>query len=98
MHEHLDKIAISVRSHKLLKQLLKENPRLETIMRESKNEIEALVGVRKWALETLEISPTGLKFYTGEVSGHQAFTDLSWRDYAAPRKFRSRNSRPALSI
>jgi len=40
-NEKLDRIAISVRSHRLLRVLLRENPMLETIMRESKNEVEA---------------------------------------------------------
>lgn len=37
-HEDLDKIAISVKSHRLLKKLLKENPKLEAIMFASKYE------------------------------------------------------------
>jgi lysine 2,3-aminomutase len=108
MDKHLDKIAINVKSHKLLKQLLAENPRLETIMQESTNETEALVGVRKWALEMLQNSPAGLKFYAGEATGHQAFIHLSWQDYAtirildyidnAGRKFRDLNLRGAAAI
>jgi lysine 2,3-aminomutase len=108
MDEHFDKIAINVRSHKLLKQLLKENPRLETILQESTNETEALVGVRAWALEMLQNSPAGLKFYTGEATGHQAFIHLSWQDYAtirildyidnAGREFRDLNLRGAAAI
>lgn len=108
MYEHFDNVAINVRAHRLLKQLLTENPRLETIMQESNNETEALVGVRKWALETLQSSPAGLKFYTGEVSGHQAFINLSWQDYAtirildyidnAGREFQDLNLRGAVAI
>lgn len=45
--DKLDKIAITVKSHRLLKQLLQENPLLEEIMRNSKNETEALVGVQQ---------------------------------------------------
>ena len=44
--DKLDKIAITVRSHKLLKELLHENPRLDEIMSHAKNETEALVGVQ----------------------------------------------------
>lgn len=44
----LDQIAITVKSHKLLKQLLKENPILEEIMRNARNSTEALVGVKNW--------------------------------------------------
>jgi lysine 2,3-aminomutase len=42
----LDRIGISVKAHRLLGQPLGENPHLEEIMRHSKNEVEALVGVR----------------------------------------------------
>ena len=48
--DRLDKIAITVKSHRLLKQLLLENPLLEEIMRNSKNETEALVGVQHLSL------------------------------------------------
>jgi len=46
--EILDRIAISVKSHKLLRILLKENPDFDEIMRHSRNETEALVGVKEW--------------------------------------------------
>jgi len=45
--EKLDRIAINVRSNKLLKQLLNENPEFEEILRNSKNETEVVVGVRE---------------------------------------------------
>jgi hypothetical protein len=35
----LDQIAINVKSHKLLDQLLKENPKLEELMRNAKNDL-----------------------------------------------------------
>ncbi len=60
-HE-LDQIAISVKSHMLLKQLLKENPNLEEIMRNARNETEALVGVRNWVSEELIKNTDAYKF------------------------------------
>jgi lysine 2,3-aminomutase len=81
----LDKIAISVKSHKLLKQLLKENPRLEEIMRSSRNETEALVGVKNWVLETLRGRPAVLKLREREHMTREDFDTLEWRDYAAIR-------------
>ncbi|MBI9034869.1 MAG: KamA family protein [Bacteroidales bacterium] len=83
-HE-LDKIAISVRAHKLLKQLLKENPFLEEIMRNARNETEALVGVRNWMQEELRKSSVALQFYKREVSGREAFEKLKWQDFATIR-------------
>ena len=107
-YENLDKVAISVKAHKLLKRLLKENPKLEEIMRRSKNEIEALVAVRNWVLEELQSRPAAMKFYKGEETGHKAFENLVWPDYAAirildyidnaGRKFRDLNLRGAIAI
>ncbi|MCW8961889.1 MAG: hypothetical protein OQK29_10025, partial [Ignavibacteriaceae bacterium] len=56
----LDKIAITVKSHRLLKVLLKENPKLEEIMRGSKNETEALVGVKHWILDQIKDKPDAI--------------------------------------
>ena len=81
----LDKIAISVRSHKLLKQLLTENHKLEEIMQGSSNEIEALEGVRNWIMSILENSTEALKFYKSEHEGRKIFESLKWCDYAAIR-------------
>ncbi|MGD2135600.1 MAG: hypothetical protein PVF27_05540, partial [Gemmatimonadales bacterium] len=83
--EDLDRIAINVKSHRLLKTLLSENPKLEEIMRNSKNETEALVGVRNWVLEELRDSPRALAYYEGRRAGREAFEALRWQDYAAIR-------------
>lgn len=83
-HE-LDQIAITVKSHMLLKQLLKENPNLEEIMRNARNETEALVGVRNWVSEELIKNTDAYKFYKREVSGREVFEKLTWKDYAAIR-------------
>jgi lysine 2,3-aminomutase len=81
----LDKVAINVKSHRLLKKLLKENPKLDEIMRNSRNETEALVGVRNWVVEELKANPEALKYYKSEHSGRETFEALKWRDYAAIR-------------
>jgi len=81
----LDKIAINVKSRKLLKKLLIENPKLEDIMRKARNETEALIGVKNWVLEELEASPVAMKFYKNELKGRRAFESLKWKDYAAIR-------------
>jgi lysine 2,3-aminomutase len=83
-HE-LDRIAITVKSHMLLKQLLKENPILEEIMRNARNDTEALVGVRNWVQEELKKNPDAYKFYTIEEKGREAFEKLEWKDFAAIR-------------
>ena len=81
----LDRIAINVKAYKLLEQLLGENPRLEEIMRSSKNEVEALVGVRKWVLGELESRPAAMKVYESEHPTREDFEALGWSDIAAIR-------------
>ena len=83
--EVLDRIAINVRSHRLLKQLLNENPQLEEIMRHSRNETEALVGVRNWVLETLKERPVALRFCKSDHPAPEIFEALEWSDIAAIR-------------
>lgn len=81
----LDHIAISVRSSILLRQLLKENPRLEEIKRNARNETEALVDVRTWVIEELKKNPAAYKYYKNEKTGRKAYEKLSWKDFAAIR-------------
>lgn len=83
--EQLDQIAISVKSHHLCSQLLKENPMLDEIMRNAKNETEALIGVRNWILAEIENNPKALQFYKGTATGRETFEKLEWKDYAAIR-------------
>ena len=84
-HMDLDRIAINVKAHRVLKQLLKENPVLEEIMRNARNETEALIGVKDWVSGILDSRPEAYKFYRGEVNGREAFEKLEWKDYAAIR-------------
>jgi lysine 2,3-aminomutase len=83
--DQLDHIAITVKSHRLLKTLLKENPKLEGIMRNAKNEIEARIGIRDWVLDELRQRPQALAYFEGSAVGREAFEALSWSDYAAIR-------------
>jgi lysine 2,3-aminomutase len=81
----LDRIAINVKAYKLLEELLGENPRLEEIMRSSKNEIEALVGVRKWVESEIEGRPVATKVYESEHPSREDLESLGWADIAAIR-------------
>jgi len=81
----LDKISISVKSHQLLKQLLMENPKLEEIMTNARNDTEALIGVRNWVLAELETNPAALRFYETEHNDRESLRDLRWQDFAAIR-------------
>jgi len=83
--EKLDRIAIDVRSRKLLNQLLDENPEFEVILRNSKNETEVVVGVREWIERTLKDREDAFRFYHAGHSGAELFDRLEWRDYAIIR-------------
>ncbi|HSL88033.1 MAG TPA: hypothetical protein VK870_01880 [Ignavibacteriaceae bacterium] len=81
----LDKIAITVKSHRVLKELLKENPKLEEIMYGSKNETEALVGVKNWILTLLKERPDAIRYYEKGVESGISFKSLKLSDIAAIR-------------
>ncbi|MBS4035621.1 MAG: hypothetical protein KGZ85_14215 [Ignavibacterium sp.] len=81
----LDKIAITVKSHRVLKELLKENPKLEEIMYGSKNETEALVGVKNWILTLLKERPDAIRYYERGLESGISFKSLKWSDIAAIR-------------
>lgn len=83
--KRLEKVAISVRSLKILNQLLKENPRLKQIMLKANNKSDALLGVKDWVMEYMKKRPCALKYYKGESTGRTEFNKLNWRDYAAIR-------------
>ena len=83
--EKLDRIAIDVRSRKLLNQLLDENPEFDTILRNSKNETEVVEGVREWIERTLKDREDAFRFYHARHSGAELFDKLEWRDYAIIR-------------
>jgi len=104
----LDRIAITVKSHRLLQRLLEENPNLEEIMRKAMNETEALVGVRNWVLDEIRNRPAALAFYASEHPTRDDFQALEWRDFAAirildyidnaGREFRDLNLRGELAV
>jgi len=83
--QKLDRIAINVRSHKLLKQLLGENPEFEEILRNSKNETEVVVGVREWIEKSLKDRKNAFRFYHARHATRELFEQLEWRDYAIIR-------------
>ncbi len=81
----LDKIALSVKSHRLLKKLLKENPRLEEILTNAKSDSQAREGVYKWAWEILCEHPESAKFYREGFSNDISLNELFWQSIAAIR-------------
>ena len=85
MHYYPEKIALSVRSAKLLRQLFRENPRLEKIFMESESENDAKKLLRQWAEEVLAGNDHAEKYYRFEKDGPENYGRLRWRDLAAIR-------------
>ncbi len=83
--EILDRIAISVESHKLLRALLKENPDLNEIMINSRNETEALVGVKEWIEKEYGDHVEAFRFFRSGRTVREQFEKLEWQDYAIIR-------------
>ncbi len=83
--KYLDKIAISVRSHKLLNQLLKENRQLNDIMRSARNETEALVGVRNFVLDELKKNGKAYEYYIKKKNIGKILSSIESKDVAAIR-------------
>jgi lysine 2,3-aminomutase len=81
----LDQTPISPAAKKQLNRLLKENPRLDMILRNSETLEEVRAAVRKWAMEYMENHPHAFAFYKYKSKGRKAMEELSWQDYAAIR-------------
>jgi lysine 2,3-aminomutase len=80
-----DRIAINIRSRKLLSVLLNENPELREICDNSIHENEIHAAIQKLALQVLHRNPLALKFYKAEIFGRSAFHKLSQEEIAAIR-------------
>ncbi len=85
MQYYPEKIALSVRSARLLRRLFKENPRLEGIYSDAGNEEEARKQVRSWAEEVIEDNEGAAAYCKGEIEGPEAYDSLRWQDIAAIR-------------
>lgn len=83
--EKLDRIAITVRSHRLLKQLMNENPEIEMIMQNSRNETEVMVGVREWIYRKFAGRKQVFEYYDNRHPNREHFEKLDWQDYAIVR-------------
>ncbi len=83
--KRLDKIAITVKSHRILQIFLKENPEVAEILKEANDKEEALEAMRRWILPYFDKHPHAWDYYKGKTSGREAFDQLSWSDYGAIR-------------
>ena len=80
-----EKIRISMKSSRLLKTILIENPRLEVILKQASDLDQVRIEMRNWAGEILAGNQAARDYYRGRVRGRQALEKLRWRDYAAIR-------------
>ncbi len=83
--EQLAKVVISAKSHRLLHQLLNENPKLHDILLASRTLAEVTGKIRTWATSELEKNPAAVRFYHRENIGRELFAQLQWRDYGTIR-------------
>lgn len=81
----LDRIAINVKSHRLLRRLMAENPWLEIIMQGARNQVEALEGVREWVRDSFGADSPALRYQADDHHDAAAYHALTWRDRAAIR-------------
>jgi lysine 2,3-aminomutase len=81
----IDKIAISVKSHKILRQILAENPEVKEILVNANDKDEALIGMKLWIMRYFDQNKHALDYYNGTVKGRAAYENLSWSDFGAIR-------------
>ncbi len=68
-----------------LKTFLKENPRVDELIKKSADVTNFMDGIRSMAMEYMEDNPHTHAFYRFEAEGRDAMEALGWRDYAAVR-------------
>lgn len=83
--QSIDFAPVSARAQKLLKKLLLENPRLESLLFQSQTFDAVRSGMRQWAMEHMDQNPEAWRFYRYESRGRAALQKLQWADLAAIR-------------
>jgi lysine 2,3-aminomutase len=78
-------MALSYRSHRLLRQLLQENERLARILEDAGTPDDVTEAMRHWMQTELAQRPVARAYHAGTISGQQALSALSWSDFAVIR-------------
>ena len=78
-------LVISESTKKLIDQLFDENPRLKTLLDQSKTATRFQNLIEDWILEYLEKNPLSKDFHEGKIHGFENLKRLEWKDYAAIR-------------
>ncbi|SMD01672.1 lysine 2,3-aminomutase [Desulfocicer vacuolatum DSM 3385] len=84
-HVRLDKVIVPVKSIKLLKRLLNENPVLKKIMAHSPTHEDAKKKIKKWVLDTIKDKKAVYQFYRDIPEPDFNINALDWNDIAAIR-------------
>lgn len=80
-----DHVAISLKSHKILKDLIVENPEIVQIFRDAENAQQATQGMYHLAWDYLKDRPDARAFFVNERTGRDAYNKLNGKDIAAIR-------------
>jgi len=83
----LDSIAISARASRTLQKILKENPEVEDILRQSTTVSEAVNKFREFAATILKQNPIAWQYANSESFGHLDADKIDWRETAALRLY-----------
>lgn len=81
----IDKIAINVKSHKILRLIHTENPEVKDILLQANNKEEAILGMQRWIKPHFDKNPQALDYFHEKTKGRGAFNNLSWQDIGAIR-------------
>ncbi|PLX24083.1 MAG: KamA family protein [Salinivirgaceae bacterium] len=87
MERDLNKVAIQPKAQRVFHTLLKENPRLKEILKQSNDEEEARSAILEWAQELINNSESAKEFLQSDDNKRQAYEELSFKDKAAIRIF-----------
>ena len=81
----LEHVAIDIESHRLVQQILQENPPLGELVEQSRDPAQFSRRMRAWVTEWLKDRPHARKFYRSAQPSRALLHTLTWPDYAAIR-------------
>jgi lysine 2,3-aminomutase len=81
----IDKIAINVKAHKILRQIHTENPEVKDILLQANDKEEAILGMQRWIKPHFDKNPHALDYFHEKTKGRDAYNKLSWQDIGAIR-------------
>jgi lysine 2,3-aminomutase len=84
-NDSLDRISISIKAHRLMKQLLEENPIIERFLQETDSVEDFRNRIRKWVLSSVENNRIVHQIYRDNANISGVYHKLNWQDIAAIR-------------